>query len=108
MSAPIRGTVDLDQPSRRRGKSTSRDVVRHAATKYGYELTDLTDERLDYFWRESDQRNIEVLYARGGGRVISVWLNATLANIGQGRSQAINALAGDKVISDLFPKSRRK
>lgn len=108
MSAPIRDAVNLDLPPRRRGKSTSRDVIRHAATKYGYELTDLTDEKCDYFWRASDQGSIQVLYARGGGRVISVWVGVDLANIGKGRTQAINALAGNKVVSDLFPRSRQQ
>lgn len=98
--------VDLDTPTRRPGKPTSRDVLRHAAAKYGYELSGLTDETMDYFWRAADKRNVQVLYARGGGRVISVWLNAELASIGSGRTQAIRALAGDKVISDLFPKGR--
>lgn len=107
MSAPIRDMIDLDKPARRRGKPTSRDVVQHAATKYGFELTDLSDEKYDHFWRESDKSNVEVLYARGGGRVISVWLDGVLANIGYGRGQAINALGGDKVVSDLRPKTRR-
>lgn len=96
--------VDLDAAARRRRRSTSRDVVRHAATKCGYTLTDLSDDTVDYFWRASDERSVQVLYARGGGRVISVWLGTVLANIGNGRGQAIRALAGEKVISDLFPK----
>jgi hypothetical protein len=99
--------VNLDAPQRRRGRPTSRDVVRHSATKYAYECTDLSDETADYFWRASDQRFVKVLHARGGGRVISVWLGSQLADIGHGRTQAIRALAGEKVISDLFPKTRK-
>lgn len=105
MTRDRKGLADLDAKPRRRGKSTSRDVVRHSAAKYGYELSDLTDETVDYFWRTSDKQSVQVLYARGGGRVISVWVGGHLANIGKGRTQAIKALAGDKVISDLTPRA---
>lgn len=90
--------VDLDAPPRRRGRPNSRDVVRYTATEYGYTLGELSDDTWDFFVREADQSLIQVRYASGGGRVISVWVGNDRADIGSGRTQAVRALVGQKVI----------
>lgn len=90
--------VDLDAPPRHRGRRNSRDVIRYTATEYGYTLGESSDDTWDFFVREADQSLIQVRYASGGGRIISVWIGNERANIGSGRTQAVRALAGQKVI----------
>ncbi|WP_061005291.1 hypothetical protein [Mycolicibacterium mucogenicum] len=90
--------VDLDAPPRRRGRRNSRDIIRYTATEYGYTLGESSDDTWDFFVREADQSLIQVRYASGGGRIISVWIGNERANIGSGRTQAVRALAGQKVI----------
>lgn len=83
---------------RRRGRRTSRDVIRYTATTYGYTLGELSDDTWDFFVRDEDPVLIQVQYASGGGRIISVWVGKDRADIGSGRTQAVRALAGQKVI----------
>lgn len=90
--------VDLDAAPRRRGRPTSRDVVRHTATTCGYTLGESSDDTWDIFVRDDDPTLIQVQYASGGGRIRSVWVGNQRADIGSGRTQAVRALAGQKVI----------
>lgn len=78
----------------------SRNVVRHTANHYGYELSDgLSQGYDDIFWHAGEKRTVAISYSRGGRYVMSVTVNGRLADIGTGRTQAIRALAGEKVIS---------
>lgn len=67
-----------------------RDQVRQHAQENGYQLS--TPYGLDTFTR-SDGRKVEIDYARGGVRIMGIWVNNELER-GATRRDALEALRG--------------
>lgn len=68
--------------------SAVRDEIRRFAAENGYDLT--TPYQLDTFTR--GERKVEVDYARGGKRVLGVWVDNCLAAGGASKALALAAL----------------
>ncbi|MFN6548409.1 hypothetical protein [Mycolicibacterium nivoides] len=80
-----------------------RDQVRQHAQGNGYELS--TPYGLDTFTR-SDGRKVEIDYARGGVRIMGIWVNNELQR-GATRKDALAALPGTDDAPVARPRPER-